>query len=664
MFAYLDEAIRACNQAIDNRGDLALACRTLGNVLQALGRFEEATDWQARSVQPQPDRAELLASLGTLFAQQACWTEAIAVYEQVLSLQPEHAGVCWSLSNIYACLKQPTLELQYRQRSLQLKTEWATSRNYLSLGNRFVAQNWLEEAVSTYRSVLQTEPDCIEAQHNLAVALTHQGRLDAALTAYNATLTLNPAHSPSYFGLGKVLEQQNRWQEAMTAYRQAIDVDPDCLNAVYALAALLFMQGEWNEAILVYQRAIELSPHFAWSYHHLGVVLLQQGRYSEAAPALRCAIALNPTFAWTYYHLALALSRQQQWQEVITTALEAIQIQPNLSEIYPLLGQAVHHQMQQLALNDLIRAYRQATPVVSINHCTQFYSQVGDALMQRRQFEGAIFFYHLAALEDTNAQIETDQAETKLSQAFAAREQQTKAIAAHRQHLAQAPSTLHHYIQLGNLLAEQGCEEAITLSQQANVLQGWTEAVEKQYEFTWNWFSHQIPSWQTHLKPLANQPGLAALEIGSFEGHSTCWLLDQVLTAPDSQITCIDLYFQDRFTQNIDRSSATTKVIKRQGHPLNLLQTLPINAYDLIHLDGGSLTGDVQQHVMLCWERLKPGGMLVIDDYQLQDSNHVIQNFKLAIDQVLPTLQPEAKIIHQAYQLIICKVVCLPVSVD
>lgn len=565
-------------------------------------------DWQARSAQPQPDRAELLASLGKLYAQQACWTEAIAAYQQVLTLQPDHAAACWSLSNIYAHLDQPTEALQYRQRSLELKSEWATAQNY--------------------------------------------------------------------FSLGQVLDQQERWQDATVAYRQAI----------------------------------ERSPDFSWSYHHLGVALLQQGDHSESVAVFQRAIDLNPDFAWSYYHLAVALSYRQEWQAVIAVALPAIWLAQDLTEIYPLLGQAIRQQWRQqdkdTDLNELIQNYQRTFSFAlkkyfketknndldnslkketdnNLDNCidnragkyvAQFYQQTGDALMHQKQFDGAIVFYHLAAFESAvwDAAEPRDEArtveinreiklETKLNQALVAKAQRIKAIETHRQHLEQSPHSFQTYTQLVNLLTEQGdWQEAITLNQQINGLHGWAEAAAKHYEFTWDWFSHQIPDWQKYLKPLMGQPGLNALEVGSFEGRSTCWLLDQVLTAADSQITCIDHYFQTRFNLNIDRTGVKTKVIKHQGHPLDLLPMLTAGAYDLIHLDAGSLIEQVQQHIVFCWTCLKPGGMLVIDDYQLQTTHPTQFNLKSAIDQALSTVQPETKIVHQAYQLIVRKIVCLP----
>ena len=63
-----------------------------------------------------------------------------------------------------------------------------------------------------------------------------------------------------------------------------------------------------------------------------------------------------------------------------------------------------------------------------------------------------------------------------------------------------------------------------------------------QYTFTSDWFLHNQLSWDIHLEEFKNKPNLNFLEIGSYEGRSTIWLLENVLTDPSSKITCIDLF--------------------------------------------------------------------------------------------------------------------------
>lgn len=79
--------------------------------------------------------------------------------------------------------------------------------------------------------------------------------------------------------------------------------------------------------------------------------------------------------------------------------------------------------------------------------------------------------------------------------------------------------------------------------------------------FTTDWVTQFVPSWTKHVLPvLAGRPGVRWLEVGSFEGRSALWTLDNVLTGPGSEITCVDLWqrmwlqksdFEQRFDENV-----------------------------------------------------------------------------------------------------------------
>ena len=62
---------------------------------------------------------------------------------------------------------------------------------------------------------------------------------------------------------------------------------------------------------------------------------------------------------------------------------------------------------------------------------------------------------------------------------------------------------------------------------------------EQKYIFTVDWFSHNIPSWDIYLNNFKNKPNLNFLEIGSFQGRSTVWLLENILTENDLKIFVI-----------------------------------------------------------------------------------------------------------------------------
>ena len=193
----------------------------------------------------------------------------------------------------------------------------------------------------------------------------------------------------------------------------------------------------------------------------------------------------------------------------------------------------------------------------------------------------------------------------------------------------------------------------------------------KGYTFTSDWFSFNIPTWQIYLQQFINQPNLTVLEIGSWEGRSTCWLLENVLTHPSATITCVDTFegsfehqsydpdyiksLEDRFDFNIQRSGASEKVKKIVGSSHQVLKGLPANTYDFIYIDGSHLACDVLIDAVLSWPLVKVQGLLVFDDYDFRFPNQPNQNTQIGIDAFVSSFSPKIEIIHKGHQLILRK---------
>lgn len=95
------------------------------------------------------------------------------------------------------------------------------------------------------------------------------------------------------------------------------------------------------------------------------------------------------------------------------------------------------------------------------------------------------------------------------------------------------------------------------------------------YEFTQDWFSMRHPHWPKYADP---KPELNVLEIGSYEGRSAVWMLENLLTHHDSTITCVDHWLdkkiEARFDRNIFATGQSTKVKKNPGG--SLVGALPV----------------------------------------------------------------------------------------
>jgi len=195
---------------------------------------------------------------------------------------------------------------------------------------------------------------------------------------------------------------------------------------------------------------------------------------------------------------------------------------------------------------------------------------------------------------------------------------------------------------------------------------------QSQYIFTQDWFSGNISIWQEFLKPFINQGGVKALEIGSWEGMSTCWLLDNVLTHPSSEITCIDTFegsaenmiysvsyiasVESRFDHNVEARGSGTKVKKIVGESVVALPSLRRDNYDFIYIDGSHFVIDVLRDAVLCWNSLKVGGIIIFDDYGFGSPEQPETRTGIGIDSFLSAFSTHIEVLHKGWQVIVKKI--------
>ncbi|MBF2046967.1 MAG: tetratricopeptide repeat protein [Elainella sp. C42_A2020_010] len=659
----LSGAIVACEQALQDGKDgsqLAAVCQMLGNLLQGLGRFQEAIFWHTTAREPQPNPAVIYANLGRLCTRQQQWQQAIAYYEQAVQIDPDFAIACKHLANLYTQAGQRQQAADYRYRAVTLRPDWATARNQLKLGNLLLEVNRFEQALDCYRRSIELDSNLHQTYYNLAVALTSRERWQEAAAAYQQALTIHPDHADSYYGLCKVAEGQNDTQAAIDYCQRAVELSPTSFAAHHTLATLLLKLNRWEEAAAAYYNGLKINPDFGWSYHNLGYALLKLGKAEEAVTQLQQAIKLLGDSPWSYLHLGDAFSQQGKWDDAIATFLAVIQMQEDLYGVYQKLGYAVRKRVA----NDIEPAIAQYQQMLSTHQSSPshpshqshqpssvFYRQVAAKLSDINQMDAAYFFYRLALhLEPNHSDLYSE-----VEQGWSKREQLHRWMNELRQAIQKKPHNSWLYTQLANHLAEQGeMSEAATVHRQGLALKGWQHVVTKGYSFTRDWFSHNIPVLTEQLQRFVNAK-VNALEIGSFEGMSACWLLDYILTHPAARLTCIDPYFQENFDTNIAKTGSPEKIIKLVGHSQDLLATLEPASYDFIYIDGCHWAEQVKQDGVLSWSLLKPGGLMLFDDYEWSDPEYPGQNTKLGVDAFLDSVRSQVEIVHQQYQLIVKK---------
>jgi len=144
------------------------------------------------------------------------------------------------------------------------------------------------------------------------------------------------------------------------------------------------------------------------------------------------------------------------------------------------------------------------------------------------------------------------------------------------------------------------------------------------YEFTKDWFTMHILNWEKWLSEFKDKPNLRFLEIGTFEGRSCLWLLENILTDPSSTIICIDPYIdaplfsrkgaRRRFFENLAKSGRESQV-KYIGMKSQEIMKYLKPGFDFIYIDGDHSLAAVIEDAFAAKELIKPGGIIIFDNY-------------------------------------------------
>ena len=219
-----------------------------------------------------------------------------------------------------------------------------------------------------------------------------------------------------------------------------------------------------------------------------------------------------------------------------------------------------------------------------------------------------------------------------------------------------------------------------------------------EYQFTKDWF-HWAPEVWNQLTPLLPEGERSFLEIGSFEGRSMVWIVENMMNSGD-WIDCVDTWeggeehgtedmaaVEARFDHNVERAISVSRIEQRRpemalGHTsyyginkhgdsvkvykYKCRSTEQLSSklnhcvdckdlYSFIYIDGSHIAKDVLTDACMAWPLLKPKGMMVFDDYMWGNPRDILHRPKPAIDAFCNLFAEEAEIVHVGYQLVVRK---------
>ena len=228
-----------------------------------------------RAVSADSTDAEAIYRLGLTLYDARKLEAAVARFESVLQVDPEHVGAHFQLG---------TLRMQQAEmRQVELKA-------------REIDVGALAPVIKHLQTAIRLDPRHWPAHVNLGKALLRLGRIDQAREMYDTALQIKPDLPIAHYNLGNIaLRSGGREVEAIVHYRNALRADPKYAAAHVNWGIVLLRQGKTDEAIDHFRSALTLSPTLIQAHVNLGIALKARGDFDEARASLQAAAVLVPT---------------------------------------------------------------------------------------------------------------------------------------------------------------------------------------------------------------------------------------------------------------------------------------------------------------------------------------------------------------------------------
>jgi len=177
--------------------------------------------------------------------------------------------------------------------------------------------------------------------------------------------------------------------------------------------------------------------------------------------------------------------------------------------------------------------------------------------------------------------------------------------------------------------------------------------------------SHWMNFWKIQ-DMFQGKDNLEFLEIGTYEGKTTVWLINNVLTGAGCKISTIDAEEHPNTPHNLKKHSDMVYFYMGQSHlVLPTLYHRQGSSYDFIYVDGDHHASSMLEDIVMSWRLLKVGGILLMDDYEMEAKDpwfyimhkefleHPRVNFvhpRCAIDAFLSLYRGQYELVFDNYQ--------------
>ena len=274
-----------------------------------------------------------LAAAGLITAtsvQLGYWQDTRTLFERTAKVTQRNYLAITILGSLFAHEHKYDEAMAYYQTALRYQPDFPEAHFFM--GDALDEQGKLDEALAEYQKALWFRPTQVQTHIFMGIALGKQKKYDEAMAHYTAALKLDPDSAVAQNNLARILHTLGRFDEAIEHYHAALEIDPKLALAHNNLGILLIQKGQLTNGTVQLREAMRLNPTNAETQLNLAFALNQQEQWPEAAELFSKTVSGNFPDPKAHYEFAVALAHLKKPRAAMSQYASALLIQPDFPD--------------------------------------------------------------------------------------------------------------------------------------------------------------------------------------------------------------------------------------------------------------------------------------------------------------------------------------------
>lgn len=287
----VDDAISEIKKALEKDERNALSHNILGSALMAKGMSSEGIAELNKALALDPNLADAHIRKGLYEFSKGRARETETELNAAVRINPELLNSRVLLASYY--MNQSAYEKAIQILTKGLRGEKADGILYTLIGEAFLRQNKMNDAVTSFKKAKATNPSYDPAYFNLASLHFFRGEQEQGIQELRDLTAQSPGNVHALLSVAGILESKGREKEALTYYVQAKNTGS--AEGYVETAKYYLRQKKPDEAVSVLDEAARKNPSdVLFLYELKGKALLAQKKFDDAVKTFEEVEKINP----------------------------------------------------------------------------------------------------------------------------------------------------------------------------------------------------------------------------------------------------------------------------------------------------------------------------------------------------------------------------------